>query len=96
MLIRHIFAHLCAECAEIDLCLRKINCRRWLLFEIPAVVLELKWNKNADAAISQIKRQKYVESLAHYVGNIILVGINYDKHSKSHSCRIERMTKVTP
>lgn len=64
--------------------------------EVPAVVLELKWNKNADAAISQIKRQKYVESLAHYVGNIILVGINYDKHSKSHSCRIERMTKVTP
>ena len=64
--------------------------------EVPAIVLELKWNKNADAAISQIKRQKYVESLAHYVGNIILVGINYDKHSKSHSCRIERMTKVTP
>ena len=29
----------------------------------PAIVVELKWNKDADTAIEQIKERQYVESL---------------------------------
>lgn len=61
--------------------------------DAPAVVLELKWNEKAETAISQIKRQNYVKPLMHYVGDVILVGINYDKHSKQHSCKIETVKK---
>ncbi len=60
--------------------------------DAPAVVLELKWDKSTDSAIGQIKRQGYCKSLARYAGEVILVGINYDKQTKVHSCRIERMT----
>ena len=31
--------------------------------QTPAIVVELKWNKTAEAAITQIKRKQYVESL---------------------------------
>lgn len=61
--------------------------------DAPAIILELKWDQKADTAIRQIKRQGYVKSLMHYVGDVILVGINYDKRTKVHSCKIERMTK---
>ena len=40
---------------------------------------ENKYNKDATTAIEQIKRQEYVYSLQHYIGDVILVGINYDK-----------------
>ncbi len=59
----------------------------------PAIVLELKWNQDADTAIGQIKRQGYAKALLHYVGEVILVGINYDKQTKVHSCKIERIEK---
>jgi hypothetical protein len=55
----------------------------------PAMIVELKYNKNAKTAISQIKEKKYPKALADYKGNILLVGINYDKETKSHSCIIE-------
>lgn len=57
---------------------------------MPAIVLELKYNQDADTAIEQIKRKQYPAKVAEYVGNILLVGINYDKQQKSHTCRIER------
>lgn len=41
----------------------------------PALVLELKWDKSAEGAISQIKSNKYVSALKDYKGNILLVGI---------------------
>jgi hypothetical protein len=56
----------------------------------PAIILELKYNLDADTAIEQIKRKQYPAKVAEYVGNILLVGINYDKQQKSHTCRIER------
>ncbi len=59
--------------------------------DAPAIVLELKCDKDADTAIGQIKRREYVKSLQRYAGDVILVGINYDKTSKTHTCRIERM-----
>ena len=55
----------------------------------PAIVVELKYNKDADAAISQIKRKKYTAKVAPYADNLLLVGINYDKRQKTHTCLIE-------
>jgi len=57
----------------------------------PAIVLELKYNKDADSAISQIHRQQYPDKIAQYTGNLLLVGINYDKEQKTHECKIERV-----
>ena len=62
----------------------------------PALVIELKCRKDADAAIDQIKRKNYPAKVAECTGEIILVGINYDKHGpegKKHTCRIERYAK---
>ncbi|MDE7416295.1 MAG: ATP-binding protein [Lachnospiraceae bacterium] len=55
----------------------------------PVIVVELKWDKSADAAIAQIKKKQYPESLKEYSGEILLVGIDYDKKTKEHSCAIE-------
>ena len=57
--------------------------------DYPALVVELKWNKNAKTALQQIYEKKYPESIAEYTGEILLVGINYDKKTKKHECVIE-------
>lgn len=62
--------------------------------EYPALVIELKWNKNADTALRQIKEKKYGEGLHDYTGDVLLVGINCDKKSKRHECAIEKMEKL--
>ena len=59
----------------------------------PALVIELKRNENAESGIEQIKEKKYYMSLEHYKGNLLLVGINYDEKTKTHTCRIERLKK---
>ena len=56
----------------------------------PAIVVELKYNKDADGAIAQIHRKQYPAKVADYAGKLLLVGINYDKEQKTHTCRIER------
>ena len=56
----------------------------------PALLVELKYNKDADSAIKQIKEKRYTGALNDYMGNLLLVGINYDKESKTHSCIIEK------
>ena len=56
----------------------------------PAIVLELKYNQDADSAIDQIKRKQYPAKMAEYTDNLLLVGINYDKQQKTHTCRIEK------
>lgn len=60
----------------------------------PAMVMELKWNKDAQTAVKQIKEKKYPESLLQYTGDILLVGINYDPDSKKHECLIEKYEKT--
>jgi hypothetical protein len=62
----------------------------------PAMVIELKYNKDAETALSQIKNRNYPDRLEHYKGNILLVGIDYDKdvlstnkEYKHHKCVIE-------
>ena len=59
----------------------------------PAIVVELKYDKNADAAIDQILRKQYPAKVAEYTGELLLVGINYDKKEKTHQCHIERIKR---
>jgi hypothetical protein len=61
--------------------------------ESPALVIELKYDKDTEAAISQIKKRNYPQQVADYTGDILLVGINYDKETKRHKCQIERWRK---
>lgn len=57
--------------------------------EMPALLVELKWNKTATTAIQQIKDKNYVQAITGYTGNILLVGISYDKKNKEHECSME-------
>ena len=59
----------------------------------PAIVMELKWNKKAEGAIKQIKEKHYSEQIKAFSGEILLVGINYDKKTKKHKCIIEKYQK---
>ena len=60
----------------------------------PALAVELKWDQTADGAIRQIKEKKYASWIEGYTGEILLVGINYDKEEKAHECVIEKYVKV--
>ena len=66
---------------------------RKLHLDKPAAVIELKWNKSVDGAIGQIRDQQYCEALKDYHGDLLLVGINYDKKTKTHECVIEKFQK---
>ncbi|MDR1541872.1 MAG: ATP-binding protein [Clostridiales bacterium] len=57
----------------------------------PAMIIELKWNKTAQTAIERIKEKNYPQALKAYAGNLLIVGINYDKVAKIHSCVIEEL-----
>lgn len=61
--------------------------------DYPALIVELKWNKNVETAIEQIRTKKYPASIEQYTGEILLVGINYDKKTKKHQCKIEKYSK---
>ena len=60
----------------------------------PALVVELKWNKNVKTALQQIKEKQYPDSVLDYTGDILLVEINYDKKTKEHQCLIEKYEKL--
>ena len=55
----------------------------------PAMIVELKWDKDAGIALEQIKDRKYIQCLKDYEGTVLFVGINYDKKTKKHECRFE-------
>ena len=59
----------------------------------PAMVIELKRNSSAESAIDQIRNKQYYDSLEHYTGDLLFVGINYDEKDKTHTCAIERFEK---
>jgi len=42
--------------------------------------------------MEQIKEKNYPDCFKDYTGEMLLVGINYDKDSKEHSCKIEKVT----
>ena len=60
--------------------------------DAPALIIELKWNQNAEGAIEQILRKKYPDVIKRFGTRILLVGISYEKNapdkSKKHTCRI--------
>ncbi len=60
----------------------------------PALVVELKYDKTPESAMEQIKERQYPEALKEYRGKMLLVGINYDKESKTHDCVIEGWEKA--
>ncbi len=57
----------------------------------PAILVELKYDESADAAIRQIHEKRYDGDLKKYFGNLLLVGINYDRKTKKHDCVIEKV-----
>ena len=56
----------------------------------PALLIELKYDKSAQSAITQIKEKNYLQFFKDYKGEVLLVGINYSKDTKTHQCIIER------
>ena len=56
----------------------------------PALLIELKFDKSALTAITQIKEKNYLLFFKDYKGEVLLVGINYSKDTKTHQCIIER------
>jgi len=63
----------------------------------PVLLIELKYDKTRQTAVDQIRSKNYPQTLEHYKGNILIVGINYDKdvsstsvEFKHHSCLIEK------
>ncbi|MDD6081349.1 MAG: AAA family ATPase [Oscillospiraceae bacterium] len=56
----------------------------------PPMIIELKFDANADTAIKQIKEKRYTGNLRGY-NDVLLVGINYNKESKKHECTIEKV-----
>ena len=59
----------------------------------PAMLIELKWDREAKTAIDQIKEKQYPKGLEKYQDGLLLVGISYDKQTKKHTCVIEEMEK---
>ena len=61
--------------------------------QVPAMIVELKWDCSARTAIRQIKDKEYVKALEGYAGRLLLVGISYDKSTRRHSCEIEEWSR---
>lgn len=55
------------------------------------ILVEMKWDKSAKGAIAQIKDKQYISALKDYAGELLLVGINYDRETKLHQCEIEKI-----
>ena len=62
------------------------------------MILELKVDATAEEAIQQIKDRRYIlrfegklgEKMRH-TGGILAVGISYNRKTKEHSCKVERL-----
>ena len=59
----------------------------------PAMIVELKCSSSPGSALQQIREKNYCECLKDYTGEVLLIGINYDKNTKAHDCRIEKAFK---
>lgn len=64
--------------------------------ETDGIILELKVDSTPEEAIRQIQDKNYVlrfkgklGEMPKYTGNVLAVGISYDKKSKKHSCKVE-------
>ncbi len=59
----------------------------------PAMVIELKCDTVVQTALDQIKEKNYAKCFDDYLGEILLVGISYNRDSKEHFCKIEKIVK---
>ena len=59
--------------------------------QLPALLVELKWNKPVDGAVEQVKQRDYPQVLRNWGGPVLLVGISYDEKTKRHEACIERV-----
>lgn len=57
--------------------------------EKPALIVELKWDQTEEVALTQIKERNYIKGLKEFHGKVLLVGINYNKTTREHMCKIE-------
>lgn len=59
----------------------------------PALLIELKWNKSAEKAISQIEARDYTRLARQfaYKGEMLLVGISYSVKGRKNSCKIRKI-----
>ena len=61
----------------------------------PALIIELKADTTtADGALSQIRERKYHQALENYYDNLLFVGVTYNKETKKHTCKIEKLQKL--
>ena len=51
---------------------------------MPAIIVELKHDKDERTVLNQIKEKEYFSSLEQYSGNLLFVGINYNEKTKKH------------
>ena len=54
------------------------------------MIVELKFDGSAEGAIAQVRERNYPQLVQEFADRLLLVGINYDKKTKRHECRIER------
>ena len=60
----------------------------------PAILVELKVDKTAETAIRQILERRYMGAVQQYKGEIIIVGLSYDRESKHHTCEIRSIKNM--
>lgn len=58
---------------------------------LPAMIIELKWNKTPEGGLAQIKERNYPAVLKDFGGDLLLVAVNYDENTKLHTCMIEKL-----
>jgi hypothetical protein len=57
------------------------------------MLIELKWDRAAVTALTQMQERRYPAALAPYAtenggAGILLVGVSYDRDSREHECLI--------
>jgi hypothetical protein len=59
--------------------------------DVPAMLIELKWDKDVSTALTQIKDKRYPDALLDFSENLLLVGVSYDKDTREHRCVIQEV-----
>ncbi|MBQ0081782.1 MAG: hypothetical protein KBT41_00655 [bacterium] len=54
------------------------------------MIVELKFDGSAEGAIAQVRERNYPQLVQEFTDRLLLVGINYNKKTKRHECRIEK------
>lgn len=54
------------------------------------MIIELKWDKEVNAAIDQIREKNYPNVLKEYGSGFLMVGITYNSRTNVHECVIEK------